>query len=313
MRTVLAFAAAVVVAAPALAQDKTYTHTEDVIYGRKFGLAMTLDVFAPKDKTKANGAAVIYCVSGGWFSSKDAVPVAESLGKPFLDRGYTVFAVVHGSQPRFTIPEVLDDMHRAVRFVRHTAKEYGVDPDRLGITGISAGGHLSLMQGVAGKPGNPKANDPVERESSRVGAVGAFCPPTDFFNWGEEGVVAQPGSPGPLQPFRAPFDFVEFDSKARAFDRVTDPGKREVIYKQISPAYHVTPAAAPAIIFHGDKDGLVPVNQAEIMAAKYKAAGVPCELVIKKGADHVWPDIPKDFETVADWFDKHLGKSRAGE
>ena len=77
-----------------------------------------------------------------------------------MDRGYTVFAVVHGSQPKFTIPEVLDDMHRAVRFIRHNAKKYGIDPDRLGITGGSAGGHLSLMQGTAGKAGNPKSPGP---------------------------------------------------------------------------------------------------------------------------------------------------------
>ena len=62
----------------------------------------------------------------------------------------TVFAVVHGSQPEFTIPEILEDMHKAVRYIRSHAAEYGVDPNRLGITGMSAGGHLSLMQGTAG-------------------------------------------------------------------------------------------------------------------------------------------------------------------
>lgn len=213
----------------------------------------------------------------------------------------------HRGQPRFTVPEVLDDMHRAVRFIKARAKGYRVDPTRLGITGISAGGHLSLMQGVAPLPGEKDAIDPVERESSAVGAVGAFCPPTDFFNWTGPGVEATPGK-GPLAPFRAPFDFVELNPKAEAFDRVTDPVKRKAIYERISPANHVTKGDAPALIFHGGKDGLVPVYQAESMAAKLKAAGVPCELVIKKGADHVWPGMEKDFVTVADWFDKYLPK-----
>src|SRR6476620_778472 len=115
---------------------------EDVIYGRKFGLAMTMDVYVPK--AKQNGAGVIYAVSGGWISLKQ--PVAPPVYDVFLSRGYVVFAVTHGSQPRFSIPEVLEDMHRAVRFIRHNAKQYGVDPDRLGIAGGSAGGHLSLMQ-----------------------------------------------------------------------------------------------------------------------------------------------------------------------
>src|SRR3954464_15775024 len=100
-RFVLAAVAALAVAPVAFAQD-TYTRTEDVIYGRKFGLAMTMDVFAPKDKEKANGKGIIWCVSGGWRSDK---PGGIGTGKEFVDRGYTVFAVTHGSQPKFTIPE----------------------------------------------------------------------------------------------------------------------------------------------------------------------------------------------------------------
>lgn len=290
--------------APILADDKPFTRTEDVIYGRKFGLALTMDVFTPKAKT--NGAGVIYCVSGGWYSDKTWVEVLGANMKPFIDRGYTVFAVVHGSQPRFTVPEVVQDMHRAVRYIRHHAEKYKIDPERLGITGISAGGHLSLMQGVGGTMGDPEAVDPIDRGSSKVGAVGAFCPPTDFFNWSEPGKMATPGRPGPLQPFRAPFDFVELNPKAKAFDRVTDQAKRDVIFKAISPVYHVTKESAPAIIFHGDQDRLVPVFQAQTMAEKLKAAGVKHELVIKKGADHVWFGMEKDVETVAKWFDQHL-------
>src|SRR5438045_1243368 len=82
------------------ADEPAFTRTEDVIYGRKFGTALTMDVLTPK--SGANGAAVIWVVSGGWFSSHDAIrpPFLAEL----LRRGYTVFAVVHGSQPKFTIP-----------------------------------------------------------------------------------------------------------------------------------------------------------------------------------------------------------------
>src|SRR5947209_8784391 len=75
---------------------------EDVIYGRKFGSALTMDVFTPTGK--ANKAAVISCVSGGWFSAHEAVNVGAAA--EFTRRGYTVFAVVHGSQPKYSIPEV---------------------------------------------------------------------------------------------------------------------------------------------------------------------------------------------------------------
>src|SRR5262249_23300909 len=136
-RTLFALAVALSLATPALAQDPNFTRKEDVIYGRKWGTALTLDVFTPKEK--ANGKGVVYCVSGGWYSAHEGInPVYL---QPFLDRGYVVFAVVHGSQPKYTIPEVLDDMHRAVRFIRSHSKEYQVDPEKLGITGGSAGGH----------------------------------------------------------------------------------------------------------------------------------------------------------------------------
>ncbi|MCY2965423.1 MAG: alpha/beta hydrolase, partial [Planctomycetota bacterium] len=165
MRSSLAlilFLAAFTPAATAFAQQAgavEFTRQEDVIYGRKFGTALTLDVFTPK--ANANGRGLIFCVSGGWFSAHEAINVG--FFNEFLKRGYTVFAVVHGSQPKFTIPEILQDQHRAVRFVRHHAKRFGIDPDQIGIYGGSAGGHLSLMQGTAGEKGNPEATDPVDR------------------------------------------------------------------------------------------------------------------------------------------------------
>src|SRR5262245_26424252 len=100
-----------VVSHAALADDKpAIDHQVDVIYGRKFGTALTMDVFTPK--ANPNGAAVVWVVSGGWFSAHEAINPAF-VGE-LLKRGYTVFAVVHGSQPKYTIPEIVQDMHRAM-------------------------------------------------------------------------------------------------------------------------------------------------------------------------------------------------------
>src|SRR5690349_14856840 len=94
--------AALALAQIASGQDAPkFTRTEDVIYGRKFGTALTLDVFQPE---KPNKCSVIFVVSGGFFSSHDAIN--PKFYAPLLERGYTVFAVVHGSQPRFHIPEI---------------------------------------------------------------------------------------------------------------------------------------------------------------------------------------------------------------
>lgn len=293
---------------PALqAQEPTYTRTADVIYGRKFGTALTFDVFTPKKDP--NGAAIVAVVSGGWFSSHEAIdsPFIMPVVLEHVRRGYTVFTVVHGSQPKFTIPECVADMNRALRFIRSRAKEYGIDPERIGITGGSAGGHLSLMIGAAGTTGDPKAKDPVDRVSSRVQAVGCYYPPTDFLNYGEKGKDAV--GRGILANFKAAFDVREMDPKTKALERtMSDDEKLLELGRRISPITHVSADDPPTLIIHGDADKLVPIQQAETFLAKLKEAGVATELVVKKGAAHGWPDLAKDHAIIADWFDKHLAR-----
>jgi acetyl esterase/lipase len=117
------------------AQTAPYARTEDVVYGRKYGIALTLDVFQPT-ATKPNGFGIIQVISGGWVSSHANISAASI--QTYLDRGYTVFTVVHGSQPKFTLAEIVPDLHRAVRFIRHNAARWAIDPAHLGITGSSA-------------------------------------------------------------------------------------------------------------------------------------------------------------------------------
>jgi acetyl esterase/lipase len=217
-----------------------------------------------------------------------------------------VFAVVHGSQPKFTIPEILEDMDRAVRFVRSHAEEYGIDPERIGITGGSAGGHLSLMQGTAGDAGDPEAKDPIDRASSRVQAVACFFPPTDFLNYGQEGVDVLEGDI--LKDFRAPFAFHELRKGkfTGEYAPITDPAALRQILKRISPISHISADDPPTLILHGDKDELVPIEQAERFIARLEKAGVPAELIVKEGAAHGWAKLDDDMTLIANWFDKHL-------
>lgn len=267
------------------------TRTEDVIYGRKFGTALTLDVFTPE---KPNGYGVIWVVSGGWFSSHDVIP-ARGGGtiQPFVDRGYTVFAVVHGSQPKFTIPEITQDMHRAVRFIRSHAAKYGIKPDQLGVTGGSAGGHLSLTLGTQGGPGDPKARDPIDRESSAVQAVACFFPPTDFLNYGQAGEDAV--GVGILKNFQPAFGLAAELSE-----------RRRELGRAISPIYHLQAGHPPMLISHGDVDKLVPIQQAESFLKKAKDLGITTKLIVREGQGHGWRDMKPDLEAFADWFDEHL-------
>jgi acetyl esterase/lipase len=286
------------------ADAPNYNRQQDVVYGRKFGVALTLDVFTPT-AVPPNGAAAIFVVSGGWFSSHDGIDgIAPRYIAPLTARGYTVFAVVHGSQPKFTIPEIVQDMNRAVRFIRLHAADYKVDPNRFGIYGGSAGGHLSLMQALGGDTGNANSKDAVEKQSSRVQAVAAFYPPTDFFNYGKEGENAL--GRGILANFKAPFDFRELDKKTNAFAPVTDEARVTEIGRQISPINHVSSDDPPTLLIHGDADKLVPIQQSEILLKKLKDAGVEAKLIVKPGAAHGWADQSAEVAAIGDWFDAHL-------
>lgn len=137
----------------------------DVVYGHKAGMALTYDVFRPVDS--ANGAGIIHVVSGGWnsrYNPPDSVVVNY---KPFLDAGFTVFALRHGSSPQFKIPETVDDIMLGTWDIHDHAAQFGVDSARLGIFGGSSGGQLALMAGLSG------ARHPVR-------AIVAFYAPADL-------------------------------------------------------------------------------------------------------------------------------------
>ena len=283
----------------------SFTRQEDVVYGRSYGAALTMDVFRPAT-AKPNGAGVILVVSGGWVSAHEllASPFFKLFVDPFTKRGYVVFAVCHACQPKFQIPEIVGNINRAVRFIRYHARDYGVDPMRLGITGGSAGGHLSLMQGFAPQPPKGDAPDPVDRTSSQVQAVACFFPPTDFLNYGKPGVnwLDLPK----LEQFRAAFDFQELDPKSGVFLRVEQRSRIEELEKSVSPIYFITRDDPPTLIAHGDADVLVPLEQSQRVIDKLKDLGVPAELIVKKGGNHGWADGNVELEKFADWFDKYL-------
>ena len=157
----------------------------EVTYGRKDGMALTMVVQQPNEPS--NGRGIIWVVSAGWTSNYNWVIMFNGLTKPISDKGYTMFFVMHGSQPKYTVSDAVADLKRAVRFIRYHATDYGIDPCQIGISGASAGGHLSMMIGTTGDDGDPNAKDPVDRVSSRVQAVACFFPPVDLLNWKAEG------------------------------------------------------------------------------------------------------------------------------
>lgn len=257
----------------------------DVVYGHKFGLAMTLDVYRPAEN--ANGAGVLFMVSGGWYSNWQPPERSRPLFQPLIDKGFTVFAVRHGSSPKFTIPEAVEDVRRAVRFVRANAQQWSVAPERLGVFGFSAGGHLSLMLGTASDSGDPQADDPVLRVSNRVQAVVAYVAPTDLR-------VMVTGAPDRLPAYEK-FPALELDAESAA---------------KFSPLLHVSSDDPPTLLIAGDKDELVPIKHSRDIHAAFEEKGVTSQLLEIAGAGHglSGDDARRAAAEMLAWFEKHLAK-----
>ncbi len=282
-RAFIAAALLAAIASPQVFAALEYDVGQDVIYGHKAGMALTFDVVTPRENS--NGIGLLCMMSRGWNSEwtpTDEMMRQSAISKgrfaSVVEEGFTLFLVWHGSSPQFKVPDAVSDVRRAVRYIRHHANDFGVDPNKLGVFGASAGGHLALMLGTTADDGKADADDPIERESSRVAAVVAYFPPVDLRT------LAGPNTQVPA---------LDFD-EAQAED--------------VSPVAHVTSDDAPALMVHGDLDETVPISQSEEMLKALKAAGVDAELLIIQGAGHAFrgPDAGKAAAAQVDWFKKHL-------
>jgi acetyl esterase/lipase len=191
--------------------------------------------------------------------------------------------------PRFRYPAPVEDVQRAVRFIRHNAAKFGINPNRIGASGGSSGGHLVSMLGTLDGRGLPSDPDPVERQSAKVQCVVARAAPVDFLT-GTNGYFLL----GMTRPLPNDKTSTEYRTHVEA-----------------SPVSHITPDDPPFLLMHGDKDESVNIAQSEEMAAKLKAAGVPVKFLRIPGAAHgpTFPGAinPPDYlGEMVRWFNQHL-------
>ena len=279
------------------------TRISDVIYDHREGVALVMDVLVPE---KQNGIAVFFMVSGGWMSMNANYISADDY-KCFTDMGETVFLVSHGSKPRFKVPEIIQQIQRAIQYVRYNARKFGVDGNRFGIMGGSSGGHLSVSAAVFGKDAVPETEyrkehalkakdqvDPVALVSSKVQSVACFFPPTNLVSYNH------PDS-----------TFAEFRNVAVFVDAfsITKETTREMakeLFRKSSPYFYISETTPPMLIFQGTKDPLVPYLQSVNFIKRLKEFKIPCDLIIKEGAAHGWPRIKSDDDAIVNWFEKYL-------
>lgn len=260
------------------AQDSTtWRRQENVVYGLSSGVGLVMDVFTPTGTP--NGLGVVDVLSGAWYSEEAQVRdhTRARLFDIYCARGYTVFMVRPGSRTVFTAEAMAAHVGRAVTYIRAHAADYRVDPDRLGMTGASAGAHLALLA-LATQP------------DLRIRAAALFFPPTDFLEWGV--------APLPVEHLAGLLFAGGLAGKT--------PDEIARKAADISPARRVTRALPPVLLIHGDADATVPLQQSEKMVRVLKEVGGDARLIVKPGGGHPWMTLSEEVAVMADWFGERL-------
>jgi acetyl esterase/lipase len=269
------------------------------VYAEAHGTGLVMDVLGPAGP--ANGAAIIDVVSSGWQC--DRVVYNEHLGLGLCDalcaRGFTVFAVLPGSSNLFTGTEMVRHVHAAIRHVRAHAKAFGIDPVRVGLAGVSAGGHLAALAALTAHAGRPESRDAWRRPGTAVGAVAAFFPPSDLVDFGGvrfdrvrlegldlPGLLFRGGLGGRTQP--------EILARLEELSPVRVAAKFSERHPGAVPP--------PLLLFHGTADRVVPPEQSARLRDAWRTAGGRAELQVREGADHAWTDNAVELDQAAAWF-----------
>jgi acetyl esterase/lipase len=234
----------------------------------------TLTVFLPPSG-KANGTAIIL-VPGGGYLYVSYEKEGRQPGEWLAERGITAFALNYRHYPKYRYPAPIDDGKRAMRLVRSRAKDFGIDPNKIGMWGWSAGGHLTATVGTHPDDGDPKATDPIEKVSCRPDFL-ILCYPVITMNLGDTSIVTRRALLGP------------------------NPDDKLVEY--LSNERHVNEKTPPTFLLHGNADPLVPKSNSEMFYKELQKAKVPAELHILDKASHGFGLAQKD-PNLKDWPDK---------
>lgn len=248
----------------ASAQNAQPVH-RDVAYDDDHA-SQCIDVYLAKSDTPT--PAMIHIHGGGWRGgSKKHIP--SWLMSLVAEGKLSVVSVEYRFTDVKPHPAQVNDCLRAIQFVRHNAAKWNIDPKRLGVTGGSAGGHLSAYVALCDDAAMSDSDDPVEQLSSRVACAVSFAGPTDWSLLSSikhdhpayrQLIGYEPGTPAAeLQPARV---------------------------KNVSPISYATKDDPPVMQVHGDKDVIVPIEHAKNLHQKLESIGVNSELVVIPGGNH---------------------------
>jgi acetyl esterase/lipase len=257
----------------------------NITFGEGGERPLQLDLYKPKERT-GSIPVVLFLHGGGWKGGYRQM--YHYYCAKFAEHGYMAATASYRLSDEAPFPAAVEDVKCAVRWLRANAEKLGIDRDKIGVAGGSAGGHLALMLGYSSDAAELEGKGGNGDTSSRVQAVVDLYGPTDL-------TADEAKGRGEVSRFLG----------GKTFDEAGD------LYRLASPVSHVSKDDPPTLIIHGSIDSTVPIHQAELLVEKLKAAGVECEFDRVEGWPHTMDlDAGVNRHCVAkmfEFFDKHLG------
>lgn len=273
-----------------------YTQHCNVVYAETHGLGLVMDIFQPAQAP--NGLAIVDVISGAWHS--DRVRMNEHIGLGAIDAfcgvGFTVFAAAPGSASLFAAAQMVDHLHAAIRYVKNHAATWKVDPDRLGLCGVSAGGHLAALVALNPQPADPRARLPWYKYDTSIAAAGLFFPPVDLLDY-----------------WAGPFDFRRESEPTLArmlfSEGIGAHSDAEIATaaREISPLHQIRGGHPPFLLAHATGDNIVPYSQSRRFVTALQEAGGEAKLLTHDGDGHPWRGVDRECVQMAAWFAERLG------
>lgn len=277
--------------------QQQYKVISDVQYCTGGGKPLLMDIFIPISRWKTPTPAVLWLHGGGWERGDKN---GNSGALMLADAGFVTGSIFYRLSGDSPFPADIQDCKCAIRYLRANAKTYGIDPDRIGVAGASAGGHLAELVATADKKAGLEGDGGWRNVSSQVQAASAYYGVSDFTVGAREfqhhtGKVV-------LKLFRG------------------NEKEKPELYKQASPIMHVSKDDPPLLLVHGDQDDLVPFNQSVEMAKAYERLGLKVEFIPVKNAGHdfeqvgpnpISPPITEIHQRTISFFKRYLGGEQA--
>ncbi len=273
---------------------------KDIVYTIADGHELKLDIAVPK-YLQAPAPAIVDIPGGAWRVVKQSVEDAMFYAK----YGFIGVSITYRTSDIAVFPAAVHDCKTAIRWLRCHAKEFSIDSDKIGVTGFSSGGHLATLLGTSGGDSFLEGKGDYRDYSSNVQAVVDHFGPTDFLKMNDTEMADR-------------IDHFAVDSPESLFLGGPLREKAELAHLA-NPIVYVDPEDPPVLIGHGEKDGMVIINQSELLYEALKKAGVPSKFVRVKDADHMYrpykwdaevsPTVEEMNRLTIEWFQKWLGET----